>query len=108
MDLTHVTASLQWVVSDTQGQDTQTYIMAGRDGEGVLSEEAASTTIRTVAKTVKLKQKYLFQRRNYRTSRFSLKTHQSQEKHKGPYLRGALKDCLGKVLLPRPSNPDPA
>ena len=75
MDLTHVTASLQWVVSDTQGQDTQTYIMAGRDGEGVLSEEAASTTTRTVAKTVKLKQKYLFQRRNYRTSRFSLKTH---------------------------------
>ena len=29
MDLTHVTASLQWVVSDTQGQDTQTHIIAG-------------------------------------------------------------------------------
>ena len=75
MDLTHVTASLQWVVSDTQGQDTQTHIIAGRDREGVLSEEAVSTFIRTVAKTAKFKQKYLFQRRNYRTSRFSLKTH---------------------------------
>ena len=75
MDLTHVTASLQWVVSDTQGQDTQTHITAGRDREGVLSEEAVSTFIRTVAKTAKFKQKYLFQRRNYRTSRFSLKTH---------------------------------
>ena len=36
-------------VSNTQGQDTQSYnIMAQRDREGVLSEEAASTTIRTV------------------------------------------------------------
>ena len=104
MDLTHVTASLQWVVSDTQGQDTQTHIIAGRDREGVLSEEAVPTTIRTVAKTVKLKQKYLFQRRNfYRTT-----THLCQEKHNGPYSRGAFKESLNKVLPPRPSNPDPA
>ena len=53
--------------------------MAQQDREGVLSEEAALTTIRTVAKTVKLKQKYLFQRRNYRTSRVSLKAHLSQK-----------------------------
>ena len=75
MDLAHLTTSLQWVVSDAQGQDTQTHIMAERDRDGVLSEEAASTTIRTVAKTVKLKQKYLFQRRYYRTSCVSLKAH---------------------------------
>ena len=35
MDLTHVTAS---VVGGQQGQDSQTYIMAERDKEGVFRE----------------------------------------------------------------------
>ena len=48
MDLTHVTAS---VVASQQylRPDTQTYITAEQDREGALSEEAASTTFRTVA-----------------------------------------------------------
>ena len=37
------------IVSNTQGQDTQTYITAEKDREGALSEKAASTTFRTVA-----------------------------------------------------------
>ena len=78
--------------------------MAERDREGVLSEEAVPTTIRTVAKTVKLKQKYLFQRTNYRTTT-NIKKNIMRN---GPYSRGALKESSNKVLPPWPSNPDPA
>ena len=39
----------EWFVSNTQGQDTESYnIIVQRDRGGVLSEEATSTTIRTV------------------------------------------------------------
>ena len=56
--------------------------------ERAFSEEAPSTTIRPVAETVKLKQKYLFQRRDYWTSR-------SLISRKTSYLRGVLKESVG-------------
>ena len=46
--------------------------------ERAFSEEAPSTTIRPVAETVKLKQKYLFQRRDYWTLKFCRRCHQTQ------------------------------
>ena len=68
MDLTDVTASVVLSQQYSMPGHSDIYIMAERDREGVLSEEAVPTIIRTVAKTVKLKQKYLFQRRIYRTT----------------------------------------
>ena len=71
------------MVSDTQGQDTQTHIMAQQDRKGVLSEEAALTTIRTVAKIVKLKQKYLFRREELQNIARQSKGSLISKKHNG-------------------------
>ena len=67
MDLTDVTAAV--VLSQQYSRPGHSDIFRGRTRQrGCSFRGSYPTTIRTVAKTVKLKKKYLFQRRNYRTT----------------------------------------
>ena len=79
------------------------YVMAERDREGVFRGGCLNNH---QSSRVNVKLKYLFQLQGLQD--IALQSKGSLISRKTSYLGGELKESLGKVLPPRPSNPDPA